>query len=105
MLRYPVAKGSPNHSSAHINDPLFGHLLEVGLVWEVVHDVGLLHDEVADVLQGQVLVARHVNRLDLVIGQVTLLCVDNTLEEVDGDVVYGRQVNVVVHGQEHIALL
>ena len=50
------------------------------MVWEVVCDVGLLHDEVTDVLQGQVLVARHVDRLDLVVGQVPLAHVDHVLE-------------------------
>ena len=67
LLSYPVAEGLADHGRADIDDPLLGHLLEVWLVWKVVCDVGLLHDEVTDVLQGQVLVARHVDRLDLVI--------------------------------------
>ena len=105
LLSYPVAEGSTDHSSTTIHDPLFRYLLEVRLVRQIVHNVGLLHDEGADVLQGQVLVARHVVRLDLVVGQVPLLCVDDRLQEVNGHIINRRQVHVVVHGQEDVALL
>ena len=98
LLSYPVAEGGTDHSCTHVHDPLLGHLLEIRMIRQVVQDVPLLHREVADVLQRQVLITRHVDSLDLVVGQVPLSCVDDVLEEVDCHVVDRRQVNVVVHG-------
>ena len=80
LLCYPCTEGSTNHGSTDIDYPLLGDLLEIWIVRQVVQDVRLLLGEVADMLQGQVLVARHVDCLDLVVRQVLLATVDQVLE-------------------------
>jgi len=80
LLGYPGAEGSTNHGSTDIDNPLLGHLLEIWIVRQVGQDVRLELAEVADMLQGQVLVARHVDCLDLVVGQVLLATVEQVLE-------------------------
>ena len=80
LLSYPGAEGSTNYGSTDIDYPLLRDLLETGFVRKVIHDVLLLRGEGADMLQGQVLVARHVDCLDLVVRQVLLATVDQVLE-------------------------
>ena len=68
LLSYPGTEGSTNYGSTDINYPLLRDLLEIWLVRQVVKYIGLLHSEVTDMLQGEVLVARYVDSLDLVVG-------------------------------------
>ena len=48
-------------------------------------------DEVEDLLEGQVLVLRHVEPLDVRAVEARLLAAQDIFEEVDRDVVYGKQ--------------
>ena len=67
LFSYPGTEWSTNYGSTDIYYPLLRNLLEIWLVRQVVKYIGLLHSEVADMLQGEVLVARHIYCLDLVV--------------------------------------
>ena len=62
-------------------------LVELHTVGEEVGDVWQVGDELQDLLDGEVLVLRHVEVLDLVVEQVSLLLVQDVFQEVDGRVV------------------
>ena len=51
LLRYPLSEGLADDSCRYVHDELLWAFLKVWLVRKVVHDVGLLRDERADVLQ------------------------------------------------------
>ena len=76
LFCYPVTEWSTNYGSTDIDYPLLGDLLEIWIVRQVVQNVRLLLGEVADMLQGQVFVARYIDCLDLVVGQVPLATVE-----------------------------
>ena len=87
LLLDPVLERLADHRGAHVHDPLLGRLREVRRVGQVVVDVGMLADELADALQGEIVVLRHMARPDLVVLQGLLLAADDVLEEVDRHVV------------------
>ena len=84
----PLSELRAHDGSADVDDPLLRHLGQVGLVGEVVEDAGLVAGEVEDLGQGQVLVLRDVDGLDLVVLQVELLPITEILEEVNGHIIY-----------------
>ena len=87
LIADPVPERLAHNGSADINDPLLGHLPQVRVVREVHGDPRLFVDEVQDLLERQVLVLRHVQRLDRFVVQVSLLATKDVFEKVDGDVV------------------
>ena len=84
----PFLEVSSDHGGADVHDPLLRHLREVGLIREVEIDCRLVTDELHHALEGQVLVLRHVDVLDLVVVQVRLPPRQDIFQEVDGRVVW-----------------
>ena len=82
----PGLEGLADDSRADVHNPLLGHLRHVGLVRQVIGDVGLLAGELADLLERQVLVLRHVQGLDFGVVDVRLLPRQDVLQEVDGHI-------------------
>ena len=72
LLRYPFLKILSKDGSTNVDNPLFRHLGQVWLVREVVIDIGLGINKFHDSLHRQVLVLRHVQVLDGVVGDVGL---------------------------------
>ena len=87
LLAHPLLEWSAEHGSNDVDQPLFGRLGEVDLVGQVVRDIRVVADELHNLLQGQVLIHRHMEVLDAVVLEMPLLLVQNVFEEVDGDVV------------------
>ena len=61
------------------------------IIGEEVFDLWHVSDELQDLLDGERLVLRHVEVLDLIVEQVLLLLVQDVLKEVDGRVVYTKE--------------
>ena len=72
-----------DHGGADVDDPLLGRLRQVRLVGHVCGDVLVLLAELADVLQREILVLRHIQSLNIRVGHVRLLPGDYVLQEVD----------------------
>ena len=87
----PVLEGLANHGCTNIDDPLLRCLRDVGFVGQVMRDSRLLTGELEDLLQGQVLVLRHVHGLDFVVRDVRLLLGQDVLQKVNGDVVCSKE--------------
>ena len=86
----PFLEVSSDHCGADVHDPLLRDLREVGLIREVQIDLRLVADELHHALEGQVLVLRHVDVLDLVIMQICLPPRQDIFQEVDGRIIYRR---------------
>ena len=91
LLTDPLLEGLADHDGADVHDPLLRSLRKVDVVGEEVGDVWLVGDELEDLFDGERLVLRHVEVLDLVVEQVPLLLVQYVFEEVHGRVVYRRE--------------
>ena len=87
LFTYPLLEGLIDDRSAHVDDPLLGRLREVLVVGEEGFDVGDVGDELENLLNCQRLVLGHVEMLDLVVLEMTLLLVQHVFEEIDSGVV------------------
>lgn len=87
LLSNPSPKGITEDNRTDVDYPLLRDLRQVHLVWKVVVHISLCSNELHDLLQAQVLVLRHVDRLDISVQHVTLLAIEEILEEVDCGVV------------------
>ena len=86
LLRDPVLEILTDDSGNYIYKPLLGYMLDIFWIWKIsVHLVEPARP-VEYLLDAQVLVLGHVERLDLVVGHVSLLSGDDVLQEVDGDI-------------------
>ena len=72
LLIDPLLEGVPEDGGANVHDPLLGNLREVELVRQVEVDESLSGDEGHHLLDAEVLVLRHVQRLHIVVAQVCL---------------------------------
>ena len=72
---------------ADVYEPLLGHLLEVRIVGEVLHDDGSFARELKNALHREILVLRHIQGLDLFVLHMLFLSADDILDEVDRGVV------------------
>ena len=79
LLLDPVAESLADDSGQDVADPLLRHLIKVGRVRAVQGDGWVLRCEFPDVLQGQVLIGRHVDGLDLGVLDVLLPASDDVL--------------------------
>ena len=86
----PFAKDRPEDSGNHIAYPLLGKLLNINIIWHVVLDLPGLLRKGQDVFGGQVLVLRHIDRLDIVDMDPFLLPTNDVFQKVDGDILYGK---------------
>ena len=73
--------------SANVDNPLLWHFLQVWLIRQVHLDPRLVANERQDLLDGEVLVLRHVQRLNSVVLDVCFLARDDVLQEVNGHIV------------------
>ena len=80
LSSYPISEWLTDHGSTDIYQPLLRCLRDVGRVGQELTNVGLLACERADVLDGQVVVAGHVEGLDLAVLEVALLRRHDVLE-------------------------
>ena len=80
LLSYPVAEWLADHSSADVDKPLLRDPRHVWRVRQVEIYALLLADELADVLESQVLVLWNVQSLDLVVLEILLFHGDDVLE-------------------------
>ena len=83
LLCDPGSEVITDHSRTDVDNPLLGHLGEVLGIWEVVRHLGPRADEVGDTFEGEVLVLRHVDRLDLGVVEIGLLGAQDVLQKVD----------------------
>ena len=119
LLRDPGLELFTENSRDDVDQPLLWDFRHVDLVGEVHEHVGLVDDELEDLLDGEVLVLRHVEGLHLVVVDVCLPPGQDVLEEVDGDVVcpehedqkweetiltIRRKIDLAFSGEEGIAL-
>ena len=91
LLSNPSPEGITEDSSADVHNPLLGDLREVWLVREVVGQVALAAHILEDLLQGEILVLRDVERLHLAVQDVALLASQEVLQVVDGSVVCRKE--------------
>ena len=87
LLGNPFLEGLIDDCSAHVDDPLLRRLREVLVVGEEGFDVGNVGDELENLLNCQRLVLGHVEMLDLVVLEMTLLLVQHVFEKIDRGVV------------------
>ena len=73
--------------STDIDDPPFGNLWNVNLVRHVGSNLRYLSDVGKDLLQGQILVLRHVQGLHLIVWDIRLLAPNQVFQEIDCHVV------------------
>ena len=73
--------------SANVDNPLLRHFLQVWLIRQVHLDPRLVANERKDLLDCEVLVLRHVQRLNSVVLDVCLLARDDVFQEVNGHVI------------------
>ena len=83
----PVLESVTDNSRHDVDKPLLWHLLQVGLVRQVVDDARLVQGEVEDLLHGQVLVLRDVQGLYCVHGNIGLTTRKDVFQEIDRHVV------------------
>ena len=86
LVADPVLEALPEDGRADIDNPLLGDLRKVDLIRKVLLDLRLGADELQDALDGQVLVLRYVDRLDIIIVEISFLPSKDILQEVYGDV-------------------
>ena len=91
LLANPLLERLIDHGGADVDDPLLRRLGYILIIGEEVFDLWHVSDELQDLLDGERLVLRHVEVLDLVVEQVLLLLVQDVLKEVDGRVVYTKE--------------
>ena len=84
----PLPECVAEDCGANVHDPLLWDLGQVHFVRQIVGDAALEVDELQNLLDGQVLVLRNVQRLDIGVENVALLPAEQVLEEVHCDVVY-----------------
>ena len=90
LLADPLLERLIDHGGADVDDPLLRRLGYILIIGEEVFDLWHVSDELQDLLDGERLVLRHVEVLDLIIEQGPLLLVQYVFEEVHGRVVYRR---------------
>ena len=83
----PILESVADNSRHDVDKPLLWHLLQVGLIRQVVDDARLVQCEVKDLLHGQVLILRDVHSFHVVDRDVCLSPSQDVLQEVDGHVV------------------
>ena len=88
LLNHPILERLADDGSADIDDPPLRRLRKVWLVRQVLCDLGILPSELADTLEREVIVPRHVHSLDLVVLQGLLLASDDVLEKVHRHVLW-----------------
>ena len=91
LLEDPLSEVVADDGGAHVHDPLLRHLLQVRRVREVEPNLGLAGDVGHHLLEGEVLVLRHVDVLHVLVGEVGLLPTKDVLEEVDGHVIWRKR--------------
>ena len=96
----PVAEGLADDREGHVADELFRKPPYLDHVREPVSDVRLLHEPLADLLDGAALVLRDGDMLDLLVRDPPLFAADEVLEVVNAHRLIWRQVGVAVDGQE-----
>ena len=82
LLADPSLEWLVDDGSTDVHDPLLRRLRQVLVVGEEGLDIGIVGDELEDLLDGEALVLRHVEVLDLVVEQVPLLLVQDVFQEV-----------------------
>ena len=87
MLADPSLEWLVDDGSTDVHEPLLRRLRQVLVVGEEGLDIGIVGDELEHLLDGEALVLRHVEVLDLVVQQVPLLLIQDVLQEVDGHVI------------------
>ena len=92
LLGHPVSECITDDRGTDVHNPLLRRLRQVNIIRQVVGNVGQVADEDHDLLDGEVLILRHVHVLDAVVLQVGLLLVADVLQEIDRDVVYKERV-------------
>ena len=100
LIADPIQEGLADDRRAYVADPLLRRLPELILGWQKEYDVLMLHEEVEDLLQLQVLISRHMDMDDLPHWNDLLLTLDEVLQEVQGHRVNWRQVRLDVDCQE-----
>ena len=96
----PVGERLAHQGVGHVDDPLAGQLAQVFGVREVLPSVVVLAGFGEELLDAEALVLGHRQVLDLVGVDELLGAGDEGLEEVDGDVLVGREVGPAVHRRE-----
>jgi len=87
----PLLERLADDRRTDVDYPLFGSLRYVLIVRKEVSDVGNVGDELQDLLDGERLILRHVEVLNLIIQEVSLLLVQDVFDEVDGGVVCSKR--------------
>ena len=87
LLADPLLERLADDCSAHVDDPLLGHMREVWLVRKVRLDPRLASNKGKDLLQREALVVRQVEILHIFVVQLALLPGDDVFEKVDGHIV------------------
>ena len=88
LFVHPLLEVLTDDGRANVDYPLLWNLLQIRLIWQVILDCRLAHDEVEDLLKREILVLRHVHRLDVCVMQVLLLPRNDVFQEVNGHVIY-----------------
>ena len=91
LLCDPVSETLAQHGSTYIDYPLFRNLRNVNLVRHVGFDLRHRSNILKDLLEREVLVLRHIQCLDRVVGHIGLLGADQVLQEVNCDVVCNKK--------------
>ena len=95
--RNPVGKGPSHQGVRDVDYPLARKLLQVLGLWEVDGGVGVLGRLGQELLYAEAFILRHTKVVDAVSADKLLAASDEVLEEVDGDVLVGRQEGVALH--------
>lgn len=104
LLRDPLREDVSEDGGAHVCNPGLGHLLDLFAVRQVGLHVGVLGDEVGNVVECQPFVLRDSHMPHLIAKDGLLDAADEVLEEVDGHLLVRWQVDVAVDGAEVEAL-
>ena len=87
---YPIAELLSHDCRTNINDPLLGHLFQIGFVGEIVKDLWSVASIIENLCQTQILVLRHMNSIDLVFAKAELLVAGQIFQEVHSDIIYKK---------------
>ena len=104
LLRDPFLELITQNSRNCVDEPLLWDFWHVDLVWEVHEHVRLVDDELEDLFDGEVLVLRHVNCLDLVVVDVRFPPGQDILKEIYRDVVIRREIDLTLTGEKRVTL-
>ena len=99
---HPVGEGLAHQRVGHVDDPLAGELADVVSLREVLGCVGVLCCLCQELFDTEPLVLRHGQVLHPVAVKELLGAHDERLEEVDCDVLVGRQERAALNGGEVI---